>query len=203
MTVVGLRYWIALVDCVGLRWMCTAHGTALQRLEREREYLETMWEKAEQDVDRVEHNHEQLSAVQASLSVQQQSAATSLNAVMESFRKEVHKVQQKQARLTEQRRGLASNQTKMQERLDEHYLALVERRTDVAEARRVRRYDDAAVLQWVLQVVLQLVLHCIALLHWYCSWYCACTCSRGRPTFTTTGCHGGRLLLCVWFGRLF
>ena len=141
--------------------MCTAHGTALQRLEREREYLETMWEKAEQDVDRVEHNHEQLSAVQASLSVQQQSAATSLNAVMESFRKEVHKVQQKQTRLTEQRRGLASNQTKMQERLDEHYLALVERQTDVAEARRVRRYDDAAVLQWVLQVVL----HCIAL---YC-----------------------------------
>ena len=183
--------------------MCTAHGTALQRLEREREYLETMWEKAEQDVDRVEHNHEQLSAVQASLSVQQQSAATSLNAVMESFRKEVHKVQQKQTRLTEQRRGLASNQTKMQERLDEHYLALVERQTDVAEARRVRRYDDAAVLQWVLQVVLQLVLHCIAFLHWYCSWYCACTCSRGRPTFTTTGCHGGRLLLCVFLEGCF
>jgi chromosome segregation ATPase len=148
-----------LLGCiVGLRWICTAHGTALQRLEREREYLETMWEKAEQDVDSVEHNHEQLSAVQASLSVQQQSAATSLNAVMESFRKEVHKVQQKQARLTEQRQGLASNQTKMQERLDEHYLTLVERQTDVTEARRVRRYDDAA--------------------SWYCcSGYCSGCCS--------------------------
>ena len=70
----------------------------------------------------------------------QESAATSLNLVMDSFRKELHKVQQKQRLLTEQRQGLASNQAKMQERLDEHYLILAERQTDVAEARRVRRY---------------------------------------------------------------
>ena len=186
--------------------MCTAHGTALQRLEREREYLETMWEKAEQDVDRVEHNHEQLSAVQASLSVQQQSAATSLNAVMESFRKEVHKVQQKQTRLTEQRRGLASNQTKMQERLDEHYLALVERQTDVAEARRVRRYDDAAVLQWVLQ----LVLHCIALycivLHWYCIGIAVGTVHVhvvvGDQLLQRQAVTGGGCCCCVFFWKV-
>ena len=68
-----------------------AHGTALQRLEREREYLETMWEAAEADVHTVEDNHDKLKEIETSLAIQQKKAASELSIVMDRFRGELNK----------------------------------------------------------------------------------------------------------------
>ena len=68
-----------------------AHGTALQRLEREREYLETMWEAAEADVHTVEDNHDKLKEIETSLAIQQKKAALELSIVMDRFRGELNK----------------------------------------------------------------------------------------------------------------